>query len=257
MFYFLIPLLSKQVAKDWDKVSELFNRTLWSCYNQTSPNFHIVVVCHEIPKLRHKFDDRVEFISLTEDVAPIPRNHEEKMLDKGIKTHVGAMKIREYGAGFTMMVDGDDLVSNRIVEYVEKHSSENGFYVKKGYCYFPDNDYFETMHKFSSGSACIVKYTPDDLPSEMQEVVTANEDSNPWIIRKRHGGIVPACEEQGRPLKPLPFKAAVYVLGTGENHSLELKHTKFQTRFRELVQLFEFKHKLKGKLKKEFSVDWL
>lgn len=35
MLYFVIPLMSKKVAKDWEMVSTLFNRTLWSCYNQT------------------------------------------------------------------------------------------------------------------------------------------------------------------------------------------------------------------------------
>lgn len=249
--------MSAKVAKDWEMVSTLFNRTLWSCYNQTDPDFKILVACHEIPKLTHDFDDRVEFIQVSEDEAPIPRTQDEKMVDKGYKTHTLAMRLRELGGGFAMMVDADDLVSNRLAEYVNKHSTENGFYVKTGYVYFVGDDYMRVLPKFSSGSACIVNYSTDDLPFEYPEKMTANCDSNPWIIRKRHGGVVPACKALGRPLRPLPFKAAVYVLGSGENHSLYGKKTKYQTRLREIRELFERKIRLKGKLEKEFSIDWI
>lgn len=257
MLYFLIPLMSKKVAKDWNMVSTLFNRTLWSCYNQTDSNFRIIVACHEIPELTRKYDDRVEFIQVTEEEAPIPKTQDEKMIDKGYKTHTLAMRLRKLGGGYAMMVDADDLVSCHLAEYVNEHPHENGFYVKTGYVYFVGDDYMKVLPKFSSGSACIVNYAVDDLPEKYPEKMTANCDANEWIIRKCHGGIVPACEAAGRPLKPLPFKAAVYVLGSGENHSLFGKTTKYQTRMREIRELFEVKRKIKGKLKKEFSVDWI
>ncbi|XIM85911.1 glycosyltransferase family A protein [Enterococcus faecium] len=257
MLCFVIPLMSAKAANNWEMVSTLFNRTLWSCYNQTDPDFKIIVACHEIPKLTHEYDDRVEFIQVSEKDAPIPTNQDEKMIDKGYKTHALAMRLRELGGGFAMMVDADDLVSSHLAEYVNSHPQENGFYVKTGYVYFVGDDYMKVLPKFSSGSACIVKYAVEDLPEAYPEVMAANCDDNPWIIRKRHGGVVPACEEQGRPLKPLPFKAAVYVLGTGDNHSLYGKTTKYQTKMREILEMFIAKRKIKGKLKAEFSVDWL
>mgnify|MGYP002543809520 CR=1 FL=1 len=257
MIYFVIPLMSKQVAKDWDMVSTLFNRTLWSCYNQTDPNFKILVACHEIPTLNRKYDDRVEFIKVTEKDAPIPKTQEEKMIDKGYKTHTLAMRLRELGGGYAMMVDADDLVSCHLAEFIAHHPNENGYYVKTGYVYFVGDNYMKVLPKFSSGSACIVNYKIDDLPDSYPQIMTANCDDNKWIIRKRHGGVVPACKAAGRPLKPLPFKGAVYVLGSGENHSLYGKTTKYQTRLREIRELFAIKHPIKGKLKREFSIDWL
>ena len=257
MLYFVIPLMSKKVAKDWEMVSTLFNRTLWSCYNQTDSDFKIIVACHEIPELTKKYDERVEFIQVSEEECPIPKTQDEKMVDKGYKTHTLAMRLRELGGGYAMMVDGDDLVSCHLAEFIKKHPNENGFYVKTGYVYFVGNDYMKVLPKFSSGSACIVNYSVDDLPDKYPNAMTANCDANEWIIRKRHGGVVPACEKAGRPLKPIPFKAAVYVLGSGENHSLYGKKTKYQTKLREFREMFELKHKIKGKLKREFSVDWL
>lgn len=257
MLYFVIPLMSKKAAKDWGMVSTLFNRTLWSCYNQTDPDFKIIVACHEIPELTKNYDDRVEFIQVTEKECPIPKTQDEKMIDKGYKTHTLAIRLRELGGGYTMMVDADDLVSCHLAEFINKHLDKNGFYVKTGYVYFVGDDYMKVLPKFSSGSACIVNYSVNDLPDKYPDIMTANCDVNEWIIRKSHGGIVPACKAAGRPLKPLPFKGAVYVLGSGENHSLYGKTTKYQTRLRELRELFERKHPIKGALKREFSVDWL
>ena len=73
MIYFGIPLRSKETSNNWDKVTEFFNRTLWSVYNQTDPDFSIIVACHDIPKLKHEFDGRVEFIQVQ---APIPHTKE-------------------------------------------------------------------------------------------------------------------------------------------------------------------------------------
>ncbi len=257
MIYFVIPLMSKKAAKDWEMVSTLFNRTLWSCYNQTDPDFKILVACHEIPKLTKVYDDRVEFIQVSEKEAPIPATQEEKMVDKGYKTHTLAMRLRELGGGYAMMVDADDLISCHMAEFINQHPDENGYYVKTGYVYFAGDDYMKILPKFSSGSACIVNYSVDDLPDCYPDIMTANCDANKWIIRKRHGGVVPACAALGRPLKPLPFKGAVYVLGTGENHSLYGKKTKYQTRLRGMLEFFVGKRKIKGNLKKEFSVDWV
>ena len=252
MIYFGIPLRSKETAHNWDKVTDFFNRTLWSVYNQTDPNFKIIMACHDIPELYHEFDDRVEFIRVH---APIPHTKEEMMLDKGYKVHTIGMRIREYGGGFTMMVDADDIQSNRIAEYVNKHPNENGFLSHNGYYWHVGDDYLKKGHKFPNGSSTIVKYSVDDLPSEYYDKMVPSENTNPHIIRKKHGDIPKICDELGRPLSPLPFIASIYVRETGDNHSLMNKN---ESRFRVLEQmimpkLYFEKH---PELCEEFSIDW-
>lgn len=253
MIYFGIPLRSKAASKDWSKVSMFFNRTLWSVYNQTDPNFRIIVACHDIPKLTHAFDDRVEFIQVN---SPIPRTKEEMMLDKGHKVHTIGMRIRELGGGFTMMVDADDLQSNRIAEYVNTHPDANGFLSHNGYYWHVGDNFIKKGHKFPNGSSTIVKYSVDDLPDRYYEHQVPSQNSNPHIIRKRHGDIPRICTELGRPLKSLPFCASIYVRETGDNHSLMGKQ---ESTFRVLEQkvmpkLFFNKH---PELCKEFSIDWV
>ena len=59
MLCFITALKSKAVASDWIRVCELFESTLRSAYNQTDPDFRIIVVCHERPDLKERYDDRV------------------------------------------------------------------------------------------------------------------------------------------------------------------------------------------------------
>lgn len=251
MIYFGIPLRSKEAARCWDRVSEYFNRTLWSVYNQTDPDFKIIVACHEIPKLRHTFDERIEFIQVN---APIPKTREEMMLDKGYKVHTIGMRIREYGGGFVMMVDADDIQSNRIAAYVNKHQDANGFLSHNGYYYHIGNNYLKRGHKFPNGSSTIVKYSVEDLPSEYYPTMVASENTNVHIIRKRHGDIPRICAQLGRPLRSLPFIASIYVRETGDNHSLMNQN---ESRFRTLEQMFMPKIYLNEKIREEFSIDWM
>lgn len=254
MITFCIPLLSRQVSRDWEVVSELFNRTLWSCYNQTNSEFRVIVACHEIPELSKRYDSRLEFIQVD---SPIPTSQHEKMIDKGYKTHTCALRLRSAGGGYAMLVDGDDLVSRRISQFVCDNPGQNGFYVKSGYAYFVGTDSMVRLNRFSSGSAFIVNYGIDDLPVGYPEVMTDNNNDNDCLMRKRHGDVASECARIGRPLKPLPFRAAVYVLGSGENHSMYGKRSKYQSRLRGAYQLFERRLPIKGDLKDEFSVDWL
>lgn len=251
MIYFGIPLRSKEASKNWDIVSKLFNRTLNSVYNQTNPEFKIIVACHDIPRLNREYDERVEFIKVS---SQIPKNKEEMMLDKGFKIHTIAMRIREYGAGYTMMVDADDLISNKIAEYVINNNNNNGFISKNGYYYHVGNDYIKKGHKFPNGSSTIVKYEVNDLPNAYYESMTTNNNNNPHIIRKRHGDIPRICKEMGRGLTPLPFIASIYVRDTGDNHSLIGKN---ESKFRLIEQMIMPKIKINNKIREEFSIDWM
>ena len=65
------------------------------------------------------------------------------------------------------------------------------------------------------------------------------------------------CKESGRPIKPLPFKTAVYVLGTNESHSLLKKNARYLTLARRIIQVFKRRYEMGGKVKNEFSIDWI
>ena len=246
LIFFGIPLKSKAVSDNWELVCELFNKTLWSVYNQTFPDFKIIVACHEIPSLKHEYDNRVEFIQIN---TSVPKDSCEMMADKGYKVHTIAMRIRELGAGYAMIVDADDLISNKIVEYVSCQPVDSfGWIINKGYVYYYGNTFVTYTSKNPSGTSIIINYCRDDLPRCYDEVMEDNNNNNCYLIRKRHGDISKFCKLMGRPLKKLPFPGTIYVR-YGENHS------PFNSIFRKVHTMFGRKYGLE-QLKEEFSLDW-
>ena len=254
MIYFGIPLRSKASSTNWEQVCVLFNRTLWSVYNQTHPDFKIIVACHEKPELTKQYDHRVEFIQVD---IPFPENLSEQMCDKGYKVHTIAKLIREYGGGFTMIVDADDLISNRIVNFiVNNKENQYGWYVKAGYILYLDKMKLKYAPKFPSVSNCIINYTPDLLPDTMDNAWSQSDESKSHIILKGHSIKTKkySCASIGRPIKPIPFNSAIYVLGTGDNHSTLNGQRSI---FRRVFDAFTPNISFSVKMKKEFSIDWI
>src|SRR5262245_47426703 len=129
-FAFAIPLKSKVVSRDWSIVGRLLARTVRSLLNQSHSNFRIFLACHEIPEIAELQDPRVEVLQAKFDA---PLYQAEFMIDKHRKRELIAARWRTLGGGYMMSVDADDLVSNRLVEYVMRQPSKRGFLVTKGY----------------------------------------------------------------------------------------------------------------------------
>lgn len=219
MIYFGIPLRSMEASENWAKVTEVFNRTLQSVYRQTCPEFQIFVACHEIPELKKTYDDRVQFLV---SEAPVPRNRREMMLDKGWKISMIARKIRAGGGGYTMLVDSDDLISDRIAGFAKEHPELNGFTARTGYLYNEGESFCRKIYKPYSicGSCTAVRYAPEDLPNTMPQNLYDDSFSKKWLIRRPHRELPGELAQIGRPLADAPFPMTVYVRNTGDNHSM-------------------------------------
>lgn len=121
-----------------------------------------------------------------------------------------------------MLVDSDDLISNRIAEYVNAHPEKNGFLSNYGYVYNEGLPYMKKMSALhrTCGSCSIVNYSVEDLPDKMPANFWDNSFKNSYIIRKSHRQIPDYLKEQGRELERMPFPTTVYVRNTGDNHSM-------------------------------------
>jgi len=250
MIFFGIPLRSKAASKNWENVTRVFNRTLNSVYSQTDPDFKIYVACHEIPVLDRAYDERVEFLVSDQDT---PKTAYEMLLDKGWKISMIARRIREAGGGYVMLVDSDDLVSNRIAGYVNSRPLCSGYLSSFGFVYNEGSDYVQkagALHRLC-GSCAIVYYRPEDLPDEMPESFFDDSPSEKWVIRMAHPRIPECLKEQGRSLSTLPFPSTVYVRNTGDNHSM-LAGSDFSWK-RKLYFLLQPKIRIVGEIGKEFG----
>lgn len=211
--YFGIPLISRSAAKNWSHVTQLFNNTLASIYNQSCDNFKVLVACHDIPAIDSAYEDKTEFIQVD---SPIPTTPWEMMLDKGIKKHAVVQRLHALGGGYHMFMDADDLVHCDLVDYVLNQQQPNGYVLKYGYEFDQGRNMLRKLNNFDQvcGSCAIVYFYPEDLPSEQDPKIDGYFDQF-----RNHQLWKQVALQHHRPLAIVPFKAALYVRNTGKNHS--------------------------------------
>ena len=257
MLCFIVPVKSKVVSNDWGRFVKLVERTLKSLTNQDSLKYRVIVVCHELPEINYNHD-KIEFVQV--DFAPPElnpkgtrdENREKKEVDKSKKIKLGVEVAKKYNPNYLMVVDSDDLISNKIVSFVlAQDQSSPGWYINKGYNYKEGAKYvFYKNRTFNHlcGSSIIVRA---DLMDDM--FVT-----DPWLWYMHE-----TMETSEGALKPIPFPAGVYSIANGENHFMSpgyagvmIKRYVFNLRkYRQLVEkLSKYRIRpLNNKFKKTFN----
>ncbi|MCM3033900.1 glycosyltransferase family A protein [Niallia sp. MER 6] len=224
MIFFAIPLRSKQTTNNWDKIQKIFNITLRSIYEQLDPNFKVLVACHEIPNLDIDTDDRLEFIQVD---FPTPNNWVEQVYDKAHKKRYLAKRIRELGGGHVMFVDADDIVSNKISQFVNENSEEAGWIINYGYSFDVSSKKVQMVPQFYRlcGTCAIMHLDKEDLPDtvtyehvEQEREFIFDYSHSEWQIQFEN--------KKKKKLKSLPFFGAIYITNTGENISTDHEGTK-------------------------------
>ncbi len=123
--------------------------------------------------------------------------------DKQHKHQVALRRAMVYSPSHVMFLDSDDLVSNRLAEFVAAHSSENGWYMPSGYFFCEQQPYLhlEAPADFIGGSAHIVR-------PELLDFLPRWDDR----LVFDHRQLARTMEERGTPLRPLPFRRCVHGL---------------------------------------------
>jgi hypothetical protein len=211
MLVFIIPLKSPQVAKSWEHVSRLFERTVKSVCRQTSPDFRVIVVCNEKPHIEFKHP----YITYFEVDFPIP---EPKLTaraeDKIRKISAGLIYAREFKPTHTMVVDADDCVSKHLAKFVNQNPKSNGWFLSRGYLY-PNGSQFvylkrQDFHQWC-GTCSIIRYDLQGLPERTQYDCPDIKNlhcPHPWVVDQ--------MIRQGTPIEPLPFAGAIYIVCHGD-----------------------------------------
>jgi GT2 family glycosyltransferase len=218
---FGIPLLAKSLAQDWSRILQQLDATIGSIYAQTDPRFRIVVACTDQPGLRTLTDRRLEFL-MVEQLPPM--SSRVYIGDAVRKRHRIAQRLRALGGGYLMFTDADDVVSNRLVDFVLRDRNPNGYVVRSGYMFdagrgllapFPFVEDGKAHFDQECGTSAVAAFTPDELPQH-------ESDNRNWFGRLMafgHPGVWDQGKKEGRPLAEFPFRPVVYVRNTGENVS--------------------------------------
>lgn len=224
MFCFITSLRSPLVSRDWPRVCALFERTLVSIFNQTGADFRVIAVCHRPPTLQRAFDDRLEFISASHlpvpdpAIAPFGADFLSMSQDKVRKLIIALRRARELKAAFVMPIDADDLVSRRLVAHVLAHPGADGWFVERGWRYAYGRPWIAAVDRFHlvCGSGNVLSRRWFAFPGKPERERQIEID---WL-EQGHTEFVRVFRERGALLRPVPFRAAVYTVMTGENISL-------------------------------------
>lgn len=213
MIVFIVPLKSKQISKDWTRVSKLVERCIGSLCNQTSGKFKVIVVCHEQPDC-YTNNPSIHFAHADFSPPQIEGENAVNLMDKdkNKKMWLGVEYASKFDPSHIMFVDADDCVSCHIAEFVSHHPHANGWFFDSGYVYKDGSKrvfYKKKDFYWLSGTSHIIKYAL--LQDEALASIYMSSDS------ALHQHIVEVMEERNTPLCPLPFPGAVYIAENGEN----------------------------------------
>jgi len=228
MMAFVIPFRSKASSDNWRYHSALLNRTIKSISNQLNSDFRIIVVYSDYPE--NKIDS--EFIIWLHFPYPFLKvqnitdyeSHAKKYLktdrdvefsmDKGRKSIFGSRHAKGLDCNYIMCVDADDLVSNKISEFVADNNGTNcpGWYVDKGYVYIENkNLLFHYPKKFYNfcGSSYIVRSDLVSIPDfESKNLLE-------YCFFEGHAWLIIFLRDYKRAiLQPLPFYGVIYILNS-------------------------------------------
>tara|TARA_R110002167_G_scaffold10108_1_gene46550 strand:- start:5812 stop:6609 length:798 start_codon:yes stop_codon:yes gene_type:complete len=232
MICFLVPVKSEKLSSDWDKFSELVNRSLKSINGQKDKDFQIVVACHELPS--NKFEHpKVHYVQVDFDIPQLSnedweKDRQAKEGDKARKIQVAHNYANEnFDVDYFMVVDSDDCIQNGISKYVNSRLKSDipGWYVNKGYFYTEGSRFaFMIRSNFNvrCGTCIIIK-------KELFPQVIQHEPYLYYFHEKIE-------LDDNLALLPYPKAAALYSMANGENHYMSqskmmnlINQTKFLT----------------------------
>lgn len=230
MFAFVTSLPHPDGCASYLNRSLLFRDTLASIMSQDDDDIHLVIVANRPPEIDLPDDPRIEVVGVSFPPASDRRSPslEGITADKGAKLGVGTSVAIRRGAEHIMFVDSDDFIRRDIVSFTKANAEVDGWYSDSGYLHPRGSRYVRLMssgfHQLN-GSTHIFRAgllnVPDDVDPTLSrdDVLEAVGRDLATSTMGRHRPIVEFFERRGTPLTRLPFPAAIWEIGTGENCS--------------------------------------
>ncbi|MGH9085212.1 MAG: glycosyltransferase family A protein [Acidimicrobiales bacterium] len=212
-------------------MGRLLDATLRSVCRQTDPSFRVVIVHNERPPYtctdERVTEVRVGFAPPSEERGPRIDFYAWRR-DKGTKYVIGTIAARGLGADHVMLMDADDLVHQGLAAFANAQPSHAGWFSDTGYIHTHGSRNVQYMardfHR-KNGSTGIVRTDLTAIPeslstrSSQEEILAAMTAEYVDRMFGEHGHWAEHLAPLGHVVEPLPFPAAVWEIGTGENVS--------------------------------------
>jgi len=220
---FIVPIRHPDNLRDPAAQKQILTKTFASIAAQRDNSWRAVIVANPGTPLPDTIPEGIDIVWV--DYAPNPQ-HELKdhdfraalnvfLLDKGRRVWSGIKAFPN--SRYFMVLDDDDFVSRDLTGFVRRNSGPNGWYIEKGFGMDPDGRHAVALDRFhkTSGSSHIVRADLYPLPDAQDP--TFNDFAITWL--GAHGGITERFESLNKPLFPLPFHGAVYMVNNPNSHS--------------------------------------
>lgn len=216
MIVFVVPLMNPKVSNSWQRVLRLFERSIQSICNQTSPDFRVVVVCNQKPNIDFCHP---HIIYLEVDFSPNSLDVYAKTMDRGQRVLYGLQWSQRLKPSHVMFVDADDCISNRIAEFVAANHNCEGWVMQQGYMYKEGANWIYDVpsRKKPFNLMC---GTSNIIRTDLYELDPVRLLDTEFMLEYygKHMYITEYLKQQKTVIKPLPFNGAVYVVENGENY---------------------------------------
>jgi|GEM_PF-5607089 len=236
MLTFIIPVIAEEISDNYNLVLTNLGKTLASVGNQTNADWRALVVSQSRPNIDY-IENRIVFVPadfppakkypkdarLTEVKRAVCRRAND--LDRARKVRVAAQALHRYRTDFVMVLEADDLVSNRLCEFVAGNGEANGWSIEKGYVWDGKSEHMQrTDHLTSmSGSSWVAKVfyemLPEKVPLEIDPTTLSLVQSGCPFLNSGHRNMKAVTAQAGKPLEVLPFRGLIYHKGHGANLS--------------------------------------
>lgn len=222
---FIVPVRHQENAVDWGQLKSRLAQTIASISAQTGTDWRAVIVANhgaDLPPLPDKF--YVEYVDFPPNrfhgKGDADRNTflDAFRMDKGRRVLKGMLRLRD--SSYFMVVDDDDFVSSKICEFVDANKNTgkgSGWFVGRGYVWTEGGKWLLKEDDFNHvcGSSLIIHSAVYQLPDKFED---AHLDLIMNLLGSHHG-VQERLAAAGVPLKLLPFRGAVYRVGSSGSHS--------------------------------------
>jgi hypothetical protein len=224
---FITSVRHPRNSADYAGVEQLLADSLRSVLRQEHPAFSVWVVGNRRPA---QLPDAVHWVQVDFDAPSDVRGpitgRDAVLLDKGTKLAAGLLAASTTCPDHVMLFDADDAVSNRLAALSASDPSADGWRIVEGWRWSSERQAIRRQHEFHRhcGTAFIVRPELYALPDGIDQNSSQARIRDAFGDRLfRHIGshrhLSDDLAEAGHPLRPVGFPAALYRVGTGENHS--------------------------------------
>ena len=138
------------------------------------------------------------------------------MEDKYLKIKMALVVAREFAPAWLMRADADDLISRRLVKFIEKQPTNTAWYSEKGWAHRLGSRWALKLRNFHTlcGTSCVTYVTRAELPETFDQ-----PSKEFYLLTQGHHMVVDYLRKLDITVNPIPFPTTVYVTDSGENWS--------------------------------------